>query len=50
MARRLLGAAVAILAIVPLWTLLPGRKTGLAGQATAEMVGVEVSLLVILQQ
>lgn len=45
MARRLLGAAVAILAIVPLWTLLPGRKTGLAGQATAEMVGVEVSLL-----
>ncbi len=45
LARRVVGAAVALLAVVPLWALLPMRDTGLAGRATAETAGIQVSLL-----
>ncbi|TVP42984.1 MAG: hypothetical protein EA350_14560 [Gemmatimonadales bacterium] len=43
--RRILGAGVLLLALVPFWRWLPARDTGLAGRATAEIVGIQVSLL-----
>jgi hypothetical protein len=43
--RRALGALLAALALLPLWRILPGRDTGLAGRATAEIVGIQLSLL-----
>jgi len=43
--RRCVGAVVLLLALVPFWRWLPTRDTGLAGRATADIVGVQVSLL-----
>ncbi len=43
--RRGVGLAILLLALLPLWRFLPGRDTGLAGRATAEIVGTQVAFL-----